>query len=107
MIRKCSVIFRVDDVLTSPVHGSELAKRACIFFASAFIGSMFSGYLVRCQRIWPCHSPLPRLDLTLRLVTFQQAALYTGMNGVGGLSGWRWLFIFDGIITLPMALWGM
>ncbi|KAJ5587805.1 uncharacterized protein N7459_003570 [Penicillium hispanicum] len=58
----------------------ELAKRACIFFGSAFVGSMFSGYL--------------------------QAALYSGMNGKGGLSGWRWLFIFDGIITLPMALWG-
>lgn len=28
------------------------------------------------------------------------------MSGVGGLSGWRWLFIFDAIITLPMALWG-
>ncbi|KAL1962660.1 hypothetical protein VTN77DRAFT_9294 [Rasamsonia byssochlamydoides] len=58
----------------------ELAKRACIFFGSAFVGSMFSGYL--------------------------QAALYTGMNGVSGLSGWRWLFIFDGIITFPMAVWG-
>ncbi|KAJ5175245.1 uncharacterized protein N7482_001122 [Penicillium canariense] len=58
----------------------ELAKRACIFFGSAFIGSMFSGYL--------------------------QAALYTGMNGRAGLSGWRWLFIFDGVITFPMALWG-
>ena len=59
----------------------ELAKRASIFFASAFVGSMFSGYL--------------------------QAALYTGMNGTGGLEGWRWLFIFDGVITFPMALWGM
>ncbi|KAL4744315.1 major facilitator superfamily domain-containing protein [Aspergillus terricola var. indicus] len=58
----------------------ELAKRACIFFGSAFVGSMFSGYL--------------------------QAALYTGMNGVHGLSGWRWLFIFDGVITFPMAIWG-
>ncbi|OJJ61400.1 hypothetical protein ASPSYDRAFT_1173083 [Aspergillus sydowii CBS 593.65] len=58
----------------------ELAKRACIFFGSAFVGSMFSGYL--------------------------QAALYNGMNGVGGLSGWRWLFIFDGVITFPMAVWG-
>ncbi|OJD34151.1 major facilitator superfamily transporter [Diplodia corticola] len=58
----------------------ELGKRACIFFASAFIGSMFSGYL--------------------------QAALHTGMNGVHGLAGWRWLFIFDGVITLPMAVWG-
>ncbi|KAJ9130770.1 putative Pantothenate transporter [Pleurostoma richardsiae] len=58
----------------------ELAKRACIFFGSAFVGSMFSGYL--------------------------QAALYSGMDGVHGLAGWRWLFIFDGVITLPMALWG-
>jgi MFS transporter, ACS family, pantothenate transporter len=57
----------------------ELAKRACIFFASAFIGSMFSGYL--------------------------QAAVYNGLDG-HGLRGWRWLFIMDGIITLPMALWG-
>ncbi|KAL3433220.1 major facilitator superfamily domain-containing protein [Aspergillus tetrazonus] len=58
----------------------ELAKRACIFFGSAFVGSMFSGYL--------------------------QAALYTGMNGVHGLSGWLWRFIFDGVITFPMAIWG-
>lgn len=58
----------------------ELGKRASIFFASAFVGSMFSGYL--------------------------QAALYTGMDGTGGLAGWRWLFIFDGVITFPMALWG-
>ncbi|KAL2815212.1 major facilitator superfamily domain-containing protein [Aspergillus cavernicola] len=54
----------------------ELAKRACIFFGSAFVGNE------------------------------KQAALYTGMNGVGGLSGWRWLFIFDGVITFPMAIWG-
>ncbi|KAL4778526.1 major facilitator superfamily domain-containing protein [Aspergillus varians] len=57
----------------------ELAKRACIFFGSAFVGN---------------HCGL------------QQAALHTGMNGVGGLSGWRWLFIFDGVITFPMAAWG-
>ncbi|KAL4816196.1 major facilitator superfamily domain-containing protein [Aspergillus spinulosporus] len=58
----------------------ELAKQACIFFGSAFVGSMFSGYL--------------------------QAALYTDMNGVHGLSSWQWLFIFDGVITFPMAIWG-
>ncbi|KAL3417364.1 major facilitator superfamily transporter [Phlyctema vagabunda] len=57
----------------------ELAKRASIFFATAFVGSMFSGYL--------------------------QAALHSGMNGTAGLAGWRWLFIFDGVITFPMAIW--
>lgn len=84
--------------ITSNTFRTELAKRACIFFASAFIGSMFSGYLVRSTN----HIPKSFFLLTL----LQQAALYTGMDGVGGLSGWRWLFVFDGIITLPMALWG-
>ncbi|KAL3463245.1 major facilitator superfamily domain-containing protein [Aspergillus heterothallicus] len=70
----------VHTVLGSWYTKRELAKRAGIFFGSAFVGSMFSGYL--------------------------QAALYNGMNGVHGLSGWRWLFIFDGVITFPMALWG-
>jgi len=44
------------------------------------LASMFSGYL--------------------------QAALYKGLNNTGGLAGWRWLFIFDAIISIPIALWG-
>ncbi|KAG2369951.1 major facilitator superfamily domain-containing protein [Suillus spraguei] len=28
------------------------------------------------------------------------------LGGVGGRSGWRWLFIIDGVITLPIALYG-
>jgi ACS family pantothenate transporter-like MFS transporter len=28
------------------------------------------------------------------------------MNGTAGLKGWRWLFIFDGIISLPIAILG-
>ena len=45
------------------------------------LGSMFSGYL--------------------------QAAAYKNLNGAMGLSGWRWLFIIDGVITLPIAFVGM
>lgn len=58
----------------------ELGKRACIFQASSSAAQMFSGYL--------------------------QAALYSGMDGHSGLRAWRWLFIFDGIIGVPIALYG-
>ncbi|KAK8047151.1 hypothetical protein PG996_015215 [Apiospora saccharicola] len=59
---------------------SELGKRACIFQASFSAAQMFSGYL--------------------------QAALFIGMNGKHGVAAWRWLFIFDGIIGVPVALYG-
>ncbi|KAF2143965.1 uncharacterized protein K452DRAFT_223853 [Aplosporella prunicola CBS 121167] len=67
-------------ILGSWYGKKELAKRMALFEQSSAIASMFSGYL--------------------------QAALYTGLNGVSGLAGWRWLFIFDGIISIPIALWG-
>lgn len=59
---------------------AELGKRACIFQASSSAAQMFSGYL--------------------------QAALYSGMDGRAGLAAWRWLFIFDGVIGVPIALYG-
>ncbi|OAA61261.1 allantoate permease [Niveomyces insectorum RCEF 264] len=58
----------------------EIGKRAMIFWLAGSIGTMFSGFL--------------------------QAAAYTNLDGVGGHAGWRWLFIIDGIITLPLALAG-
>jgi MFS transporter, ACS family, pantothenate transporter len=58
----------------------ELAKRIAIFYSASYAASMFSGYL--------------------------QAGIYRGMDGHLGLAGWRWLFIFCGIISLPGAFWG-
>ncbi|PVI01798.1 MFS general substrate transporter [Periconia macrospinosa] len=58
----------------------ELTKRVAILLQVEQIASMFSGYL--------------------------QAGLYTSMNGKHGLAGWRWLFIMDGVISIPIALWG-
>ncbi|KAG7451448.1 MFS general substrate transporter [Guyanagaster necrorhizus] len=67
-------------VIGSWYRPEELAKRACIFHTASAIGPMFSGFL--------------------------QTAAYNGLNGVHGLAGWRWLFIIDGIITIPIALLG-
>lgn len=54
-------------ILGSWYKPSELGKRACIFHASSAAAGMFSGYL--------------------------QAGVYQGLNGVGGLPGWKWLFV--------------
>ncbi|KAL6301177.1 major facilitator superfamily domain-containing protein [Sparassis latifolia] len=67
-------------VIGSWYKPEELAKRACIFHTASAIGPMISGFL--------------------------QAGAYSGLNGVNGLAGWKWLFIIDGIITLPIAFLG-
>ncbi|WQF82357.1 Putative major facilitator superfamily, MFS transporter superfamily [Colletotrichum destructivum] len=58
----------------------EISKRTAIFTASGQVGTMFAGAMM--------------------------AAIYKGLGGVGGLGGWQWVFIIDGIITLPIALFG-
>ncbi|TDZ30104.1 Pantothenate transporter liz1 [Colletotrichum spinosum] len=67
-------------ILGSWYGKTQLAKRMALFEKTAAIAGMFSGYL--------------------------QAGLYTGMNGTAGLSGWRRLFIMDGVISIPIALYG-
>ncbi|KAJ4476658.1 pantothenate transporter liz1 [Lentinula aciculospora] len=56
----------------------ELAKRIAIFHLSGSLGTSFGGYL--------------------------QAAVYTTLDGVHGMSGWRWLFIVCGCMTAPCAI---
>ncbi|KAH8601781.1 major facilitator superfamily domain-containing protein [Bisporella sp. PMI_857] len=67
-------------ILGSWFKNEELFKRAGVWFMGNSLGSMFSGYL--------------------------QAAAYRNLNGVLGLSGWRWLFVIHGIITLPISFLG-
>ncbi|KAJ5914160.1 MFS general substrate transporter [Penicillium tannophilum] len=67
-------------ILGSWYSGPELFKRAGTWFICNPLGSMVSGYL--------------------------QSAAYTNLSGVGGMPGWRWLFIIDGIFTIPVAFIG-
>ncbi|KAF8852076.1 MFS general substrate transporter [Acephala macrosclerotiorum] len=66
-------------VIGSWYRKDELAKRSCIFHTSSALGTMFSGYLM--------------------------AAVYH-LEGKGGMRGWQWLFIIDGVISLPVAIGG-
>lgn len=35
-----------------------------------------------------------------------QSSAFRNLSGVNGLSGWRWLFVIDAIITIPIGLMG-
>ncbi|KAH8881774.1 MFS general substrate transporter [Thozetella sp. PMI_491] len=67
-------------ILGSWYKEEELGKRTAIFTSSGLAGTMFSGFL--------------------------QGGVHKGLNGVRGLPGWRWLFIIDFCITIPVALYG-
>lgn len=67
-------------ILGSWYTEKELGKRSGIFTASGLAGTMIGGFI--------------------------QTGIHSSMDGLNGLSGWRWLFVIDGIITLPVALYG-
>ncbi|KAJ3547007.1 hypothetical protein NM208_g1732 [Fusarium decemcellulare] len=58
----------------------EISKRTALFTASGQVGTMFAGVMM--------------------------AAIHRGMRGMAGLQGWQWVFLIDGIITLPIAVFG-
>ncbi|KAI8936465.1 hypothetical protein NX059_006871 [Plenodomus lindquistii] len=58
----------------------ERGKRTALFYCTAALAGMFSGYL--------------------------QAGAYEGLDGVYGREGWQWLFIVCGIISLPISFIG-
>ncbi|KAK9452715.1 major facilitator superfamily domain-containing protein, partial [Dipodascopsis uninucleata] len=58
----------------------ELGKRVSLFGIASSVASMFSGYI--------------------------QAGVYSSMNGRYGIPGWKWLFIIDGIISIPCSVLG-
>ncbi|KAK4993475.1 hypothetical protein LTR50_000405 [Elasticomyces elasticus] len=58
----------------------ELGKRSGIFTASGLAGTMIGGFI--------------------------QTGLHQSLEGKGGLAGWRWLFIVDGLMTVPVAIYG-
>lgn len=72
----CTVVH----ILGSWYKRDEIYRRVMVFSISSSLGGMFSGYL--------------------------QSAAYENLSGKGGLAGWQWGFIIDGIFTVPIALFG-
>ncbi|KAK9472932.1 major facilitator superfamily domain-containing protein [Dipodascopsis tothii] len=70
----------IAQILGSWYQPHEIAKRMSVYDISACVGSMTSGFI--------------------------QSGVYTSLNGACGLAGWRWLFIIDGVVSLPIAFLG-
>ncbi|KAF8450366.1 MFS general substrate transporter [Boletus edulis BED1] len=79
-ISEASTFVGTHYILRAWYKSGELGKRSGIFTCSGLAGTLFSGVL--------------------------QAAVYQHLGGVAGRSGWRWLFVVDGVITLPIAVYG-
>ncbi|PBP20930.1 pantothenate transporter [Diplocarpon rosae] len=80
-IAESSTFVGTHHILGSWYTSREIGKRSGIFTASGLAGTMFGGFL--------------------------QTAINSSLNGAGGMSGWRWLFIIDGFITIPISIYGI
>ncbi|KAH8658259.1 vitamin H transporter [Xylariales sp. PMI_506] len=67
-------------VFGSWYRGDEIGRRGGIFYVSLSLGTLTAGLI--------------------------QAGASARLDGVNGLSGWRWMYIICGIITIPIGVLG-
>ncbi|KAK7202716.1 major facilitator superfamily domain-containing protein [Myxozyma melibiosi] len=67
-------------ILGSWYYPDQMGKRMALFEVSSSAAGMFSGYI--------------------------QSGVYATLNGHLGIAGWRWAFIIDGVISVPIACMG-
>ncbi len=59
----------------------EIARRAGIFYVAAAVGTASTGFVA--------------------------SGVYRGLDGALGRAGWRWMFIVGGVVTFPVAIFGL
>ncbi|KAI9821280.1 MAG: hypothetical protein M1827_004016 [Pycnora praestabilis] len=85
---------------------------ACRFFSGFFEAGFVPGVFYVMSMYYK------RYELQRRFTTFFAAGILAGafsgllayalakMNGIGGLSGWRWIFVIEGLATIVLAALG-
>lgn len=59
----------------------EIARRAGVFYLAAAAGTASTGFVA--------------------------SGVYKGLDGAMGRAGWRWMFIIGGVVTFPVAIFGL
>ncbi|KAL4872732.1 hypothetical protein BDV12DRAFT_182760 [Aspergillus spectabilis] len=88
------------------------------FNASVIIGGPFSSLILTVvrPRFWLTFCPMTWLFFWIFVISgvlgqmfsgYRQWALYRGMHGKVGMAAWRWLFIFDFILAIPVAIYSL
>ncbi|KAK9472484.1 major facilitator superfamily domain-containing protein [Dipodascopsis tothii] len=70
----------IAQILGAWYRPEEIAKRMAVYDLSTAVGTMCSGFI--------------------------QSGVYATLNGRGGIEAWRWLFIIDGVVSIPIAMLG-
>lgn len=112
--------------LLSRPCGVKHIRRLCLRYGVLVVGS--SSGLQGKSRILPCfghpradaeeHSKSDEIATRTAFLTISgqvgnmcagamMAAIHEGLDGRAGLRGWQWVFVIDGIITCPIALFGL
>ncbi|KAI9735006.1 MAG: hypothetical protein M1834_002089 [Cirrosporium novae-zelandiae] len=106
----CATIWGMISACTAATH-SATGAILCRFFLGAVEAALFPGTLLYLSR-WYTRSEM-QLRVTLlnagnllaqAFGSLIAAGVLSGMEGVGGIKGWRWLFIIEGVLTIASAI---
>ncbi|KAK3323405.1 major facilitator superfamily transporter [Cercophora scortea] len=82
------------------------------FFVGLFEAGHFPAVMYICSSYYKPHE-LARRNTIIQVFTavgplfsgFLMAAVFSGLDGVRGLAGWRWMYIVCGFVSFPCAIW--
>ncbi|ETW81273.1 major facilitator superfamily [Heterobasidion irregulare TC 32-1] len=79
---------------------------ACRFFLGMAEGGLFPSLVLYLSNFYPRHSLQLRLSMTFSVTSLAGAfsgllaAAIEDMDGLRGLSGWAWIFVLEGVLTV-------
>ena len=76
-------------------RAEEAQYRLALFFSSATAAGAFSGLFAYAIAV---------ILFSTHAADGDAEQILQNMNGVGGLAGWRWIFILEGILTVVVAI---